>query len=66
MPMGVLALMCVRTRNTPLSPPQQHERKFVYIVNFKHLPQTLRRHVQSFRTLSQLFAITPPCQYLLY
>ena len=44
--------------------PHRHERKFfgahVCRVTFKHLPQPLRSHIQSFITLGQLFKI-PPC-----
>ena len=50
------------TRATLRSAPHRHEMKFfgtrVCKVIFKHLPQPLRRHMQSFRTLRQLLAIT--------
>ena len=45
------------------SAPDRRQQKFfgarVCIVTFKHLPQPIRMHMQSFRTLQQLLAITP-------
>jgi hypothetical protein len=53
----------VCARVTLRSAPHQHERKFVGAcvrkVILKHLPQPIRRHMQSFRTLRQLLEITP-------
>ena len=49
----------VCARETLRSDPHRHERKFsgtrVCRVALKHLPQPLRSHIQSFRTLRQVF-----------
>ena len=58
---------CSRVRphgTVPLGPHRRQRNFFcahVCIVTFKHLPQPLRRHMQSFRILGQLMPITPPC-----
>ena len=43
--------------------PHRHERKFVDAcvrkVTFKHLPQPLSSHMESFRTIGQLLKIPP-------
>ena len=49
----------VHARGTLRSAPHRHERKFsgtrVCRIAFKHLPQPLRSHIQSFRTPRQVF-----------
>ena len=49
----------VRARGTLRSAPHRRERKFsgarVCRIAFKHLPQPLRSHIRSFKTLQQVF-----------
>ena len=42
-------------------PPNRIERKFVCKVTFKHLPQSLISHIQSFGIIGQLLKIPPLC-----
>ena len=55
--------LTICARLTVRSSPHQQERKFsgarVCRVTFKHLPQPLRSHTQSFGTLGQLLKIPP-------
>ena len=55
--------LTVCARLTVRSSPHQHERKFygahVCRVTFKHLPQSLRSYIPSFRTLGKLLKIHP-------
>ena len=64
---GPLSWVC--TRWTLRSAPYRDERKFsdahVCSVTFKHLPQPLRIHIRSFRTLGQILKI-PPLSRILF
>ena len=67
--MGVLAPGFSHARG--LGPvPHQHEQKNVSTcvckVTFKHLPQPLRSHIQSFRTIGQFFKIPPLSDHAKY
>jgi hypothetical protein len=61
-PMGVLAPSSAHNRRS--APIDTNEKKFIASVckvAFKHLPQPLRSHIQSFGTLGQLLKIPPFC-----
>jgi hypothetical protein len=63
-PLGPIFPLAHRLRKLDRSlVPHRHKRKFpgahVCRVTFKHLPQPLRSHIRSFRTLGQFFKIPP-------